>query len=119
MPTVLNYLGYDRPYLAFGQDMLNTPPDQTIAMQWVPEADGYEFVKGNYAIDFDGEHITHAFRYLPMLVLVLANYAKFLKNVTVKSLTYGNYEAREGTNAPIVNLLPIAALQDWTTAAEG
>jgi CRISPR-associated DxTHG motif protein len=61
--------------------------------------------------------LTHAFRYLPMLVLVLANYAKFLKNATVKSLTYGNYEAREGTNAPIVNLLPIAALQDWTTAA--
>ena len=63
MPTILNYMGYDRPYLAFGQDMLNTPADQTIAMQWVPEAESYEFVKGNYAIDFDGERITHAFRY--------------------------------------------------------
>ena len=61
--------------------------------------------------------LTHAFRYLPMLVLVLTNYAKFLKGVAVKSLTYGNYEARDGENAPIVDLLPIAALQDWTHAA--
>lgn len=62
--------------------------------------------------------LTHAFRYLPMLVLVLTNYAKFLLNaVTVKSMTYGNYEAREDNIAPIVDLLPIAALQDWTYAA--
>ncbi len=61
--------------------------------------------------------LTHAFRYLPMLVLVLTNYAKFLKGVTVKSITYGNYEARDGDHAPIVDLLPIVALQDWTHAA--
>ncbi len=61
--------------------------------------------------------LTHAFRYLPMLVLVLTNYAKFLKGIAVKSLTYGNYEARNDDLAPIVDLLPIAALQDWTTAA--
>lgn len=61
--------------------------------------------------------LTHAFRYLPMLVLVLTNYAKFLKGVTVKSITYGNWEARDGDRAPIVDLLPIAALQDWTHAA--
>ena len=61
--------------------------------------------------------LTHAFRYLPMLVLVLTNYAKFLKEVTVKSLTYGNWEARDDENhAPIVDLLPIAAIQDWTYA---
>lgn len=68
----------------------------------------------------DGDELyidmTHAFRYLPMLVLVLTNYAKFLKGVTVKSITYGNWEARDGDHAPIVDLLPIAALQDWTHA---
>ena len=63
MPTVLNYLGYDIPYFAFGQDMLNTPADKTIAMHWVPEVDGYEFVKGNYAIEFDGKNVTHAYHY--------------------------------------------------------
>lgn len=61
--------------------------------------------------------LTHSFRYIPMLVLVLGNYLKFLKNVTIKSITYGNYEAREDNNAPIVDLLPLSALQDWTYAA--
>lgn len=65
--------------------------------------------------------VTHAFRFLPMLILVLCNYAKFLKKVTVKSITYGNYEARnkkvEPNEAPIINLLPLTKLQDWTYAA--
>lgn len=63
--------------------------------------------------------VTHSFRYLPMLVLVLNNYAKFLKNMTTKHISYGNYEARdEITNeAPIVDLLPLSLLQDWTFAA--
>ncbi len=65
--------------------------------------------------------VTHAFRFLPMLILVLCNYAKFLKGITVKSITYGNYEARNKTvepnEAPIINLLPLTQLQDWTYAA--
>lgn len=62
--------------------------------------------------------LTHSFRYLPMLILVLGNYAKFLKKATVCSITYGNYEARDtNTNkAPIVDLLPLSSLQDWTFA---
>ncbi len=63
MPTVLNYLGYDLSYLAFGQDMLHTPVDETHALHWVPESDGYEFVKGDYVINFDGDRLTHAYRY--------------------------------------------------------
>lgn len=62
--------------------------------------------------------LTHAFRYLPMLVLVLSNYAKLLKNVHIVHLSYGNYEAKdEHDNAPIVDLLPLTKLQDWTSAA--
>lgn len=62
--------------------------------------------------------LTHGFRYLPMLVMVLINYSKFLKNTTVKSITYGNYESRNKENvAPIIDLLPLSALQDWTYAA--
>lgn len=62
--------------------------------------------------------ITHGFRYLPMLVLVLCNYSNFLKKVNVKSITYGNYEAhRELGHGLIVNLLPLSQLQDWTYAA--
>lgn len=63
--------------------------------------------------------LTHSFRYLPMLLLVLSNYSKFLKHIKLKSITYGNYEARDKeTNvAPITDLLPLAMLQDWTIAS--
>lgn len=62
--------------------------------------------------------LTHSFRYIPMLMLVLINYAKFLKNITIKSITYGNWEARnEQDVAPFIDLLPLAELQDWTFAA--
>ena len=63
MPTVLGYLHYDKPYLAFGKDMLHTMPDDTHALHWVPESSGYEFVKGHYALEFDGEQVTAAYRY--------------------------------------------------------
>ena len=62
--------------------------------------------------------ITHGFRSVPMLVLVLNNYSKFLKNTKVKSITYGNYEARNEKNeAPIISLNSLSELQDWTSAA--
>ena len=60
--------------------------------------------------------ITHGFRYLPMLLLVLCHYAKFLKGVAVKSITYGNYEARTENLAPIVDITSFSALQDWTNS---
>lgn len=63
--------------------------------------------------------ITNSFRYLPMLLVVLVNYAKLLKNVKVEAIYYGNYEALDkSTNiAPIMDLLPLSSLQDWTSAA--
>lgn len=63
--------------------------------------------------------LTHSFRYLPMLFLVLANYLKFMSEVEVKGIFYGNYESRdkETNKAPILDLLPISNLQDWTYAA--
>lgn len=62
--------------------------------------------------------LTHSFRFLPMLLLVLGNYAKFLKGITIKNIVYGNYEARNAQNeAPIISLLPLVSLQDWTFAA--
>lgn len=63
--------------------------------------------------------ITHAFRSIPMLVMVLINYAKFLKNITVKSITYGNWESRDKDNfSPIVDVTSFSLLQDWTNAAD-
>ena len=82
----------------------------------------WEIFEKTYRLIEDGDELyfdlTHSFRYLPMLILVLGNYAKFLKNAKVCSITYGNYEARNKDNneAPIVDLLPLSSLQDWTFA---
>ena len=60
--------------------------------------------------------ITHSFRYLPMLLLVLCNYAKFLKQTKVVHISYGNYEAK-ATIKPLVDLMPLVEVQNWTLAA--
>ncbi len=76
----------------------------------------YETLRPNDELYFD---LTHSYRYLPMLVLVLSNYAKFLKGVKVKHISYGNYEARDiaSNKAPLMDILPLTMLQDWTFAA--
>ena len=63
MPTVLSYLHYDHPYLAFGKDMLGPAPEDSYALHWVTSSNGYEFVKGDYALEFDGQEVTAAYRY--------------------------------------------------------
>lgn len=81
-----------------------------------------------YGCIHDGDELyfdlTHAFRYLPMLVLVLGSYAKFLKNAKIAYISYGNFDSRtkcadnpDRDEAPIVDLLPLSILQDWTFAA--
>lgn len=76
----------------------------------------FELIQENDELYFD---LTHGYRYLPMLMLVLGNYSKFLKHVTIKSITYGNYEISNRGQEPglIVDFLPLSQLQDWTTAA--
>ena len=76
----------------------------------------YDPLHPNDELYFD---LTHSYRYLPMLVLVLSNYAKFLKGVKVKHISYGNYEARDmaSNEAPLMDILPLTMLQDWTFAA--
>jgi len=63
MPTVLGLLGYDKPYIAFGQDIFNTPAEDTFALHWLMGTESYEFIKGDYLIRFDGTKITHVYRY--------------------------------------------------------
>ena len=75
----------------------------------------YKLLKENDELYID---ITHGFRYLPMLSIVLANYGKLLKNIRVKSITYGNYETKNDKDeAPIIELTSFSQLQDWTNAA--
>ncbi len=85
------------------------------------ESEMWEIFSRIYSLLEEGDELyfdlTLGFRSLPMLLLVLGNYAKFLKNTKIVYLSYGNYEALKDGVAPIVDLLPLAALQDWTTAA--
>ena len=62
--------------------------------------------------------LTHGFRYLPMLMLVMGNYSKFLYGTTIRFMSYGKNEGMpKEADKPLINLLPLAALQDWTVAA--
>lgn len=62
--------------------------------------------------------ITHSFRSIPMLIMVMIQYAKFLKNINVQSISYGNFESKNlNGNAKIVDLIAFSELQDWTIAA--
>ena len=54
MPTVLGYLGYDKPFVSFGCDLLNTPAEDTYAVNYINGI--YQFFKGDYLLQFDGRN---------------------------------------------------------------
>ena len=59
MPTVLDFLGYDQPYLSFGIDLLNTPTDDTWAVNYMNGI--YHYVKHGHVIQFDGQKTRAAY----------------------------------------------------------
>ncbi len=63
MPTVLAYLHYDKPYIAFGRNMLGSNIAEGFALHWLPESSSYEYVWGDYALQFDGQRITAAYKF--------------------------------------------------------
>ncbi len=54
MPTILGYMGYDQPYLAFGRDLLNTPDEDGIAINYTNGA--YQLLQGDYVLSYDGDN---------------------------------------------------------------
>ena len=78
----------------------------------------YEKLEDKDELIFD---ITHGFRSLPMLNMVLINYAKLLKNIHVKGIYYGAFEAKYSKNdfwySPVWNLIEFEELQNWTNSA--
>ena len=67
MPTVLAYLGYDKPYIAFGCDLLNTADDDTWAVNY--QGGIYQYVKGDYLLQFDGQRTKALYRFRTDLLL--------------------------------------------------
>ncbi len=73
--------------------------------------------------------ITHAFRSLPLLAIIITNYAKAVKNVQVQSISYGAMEAIgmahevkkmdiTKRNVPVFDLLAFDRLLDWSGAID-
>ena len=60
-PTLLHLLGYERPYLAFGNDLLGVDPGQTWAFNY--NAGIYQLIKGDLMLQFDGEKTTALYRF--------------------------------------------------------
>lgn len=73
--------------------------------------------------------ITHGFRSLPLLVMLILDYARVLKQVTIESIFYGAFESlgikgrvmeleSAERNVPVWNFLPFSSLIKWTRALE-
>lgn len=73
--------------------------------------------------------ITHSFRSIPMLVMVILNYAKVVRNVTLKGIFYGAMESLGNLSevkkmpvsdrlVPILDLSAFDELLDWSVAIE-
>ncbi|MBF0230061.1 MAG: TIGR02221 family CRISPR-associated protein [Desulfamplus sp.] len=87
----------------------------------------YDSLKENEEIIFD---ITHSFRSIPMLFMVLVGYARLIKNISVKAIYYGAFEVlghpsevekkipEDERVAPIFDLTSFEKLIEWTEATQ-
>lgn len=62
--------------------------------------------------------ITHAFRSIPLLIFVVAIYLRAVKQINLRHIIYGAFEARDTKTerTPIFDLTPFVKLLDWTNA---
>ncbi len=73
-------------------------------------------VEENEEVYFD---VTFSFRSLPILLLLAIAYLKTAKQVDVKKILYGAWEASDTNNhSPVFDLTPFVSLLDWLPAAD-
>lgn len=71
-------------------------------------------VNENDEVIFD---ITHSFRSIPMLAMVVLNYLKAAKNVKLSGIYYGCWEGKDQkNNVPIFDLTPFDNMLEWSQA---
>jgi len=86
----------------------------------------FDNINENDEIIFD---ITHSFRYLPMLVFIVINYARIVKKCKLKAVYYGAFEVLgdhkaaqnisiDDRDAPIFDLTSFVDLFDWTVGID-
>lgn len=56
MPSILGWLGYDQPYVAWGINIFTTKDEDTWAVNHTGSGI-YQFVKGKYLLQFDGQQV--------------------------------------------------------------
>ncbi|MDD2962186.1 MAG: sulfatase-like hydrolase/transferase [Muribaculaceae bacterium] len=61
LPTVMSYLNYDKPYVAFGVDLLTTKAEDTFVFNYLTGI--YQYTKGEYFMRYDGEKVKAVYRY--------------------------------------------------------
>lgn len=61
MPTILGYLGYQKPFVAFGCDLFHTQVADTWAVNYLNGV--YQYVKGDYLVQFDGKEVKAVYRF--------------------------------------------------------
>ncbi len=106
---------------------VSIPNGFTIDEMWDIFQIVFDCIKERDTIVFD---ITHGFRNLPMLGMVLINYLKATKNVEISGIHYGAYEnpiftdkkdtngeKKKVRNVRLLDFVGFSVLQDWTTAA--
>ena len=56
LPTIMGMLNYQKPYFGFGIDLLNTPAEDTWAVNYLNGI--YQYVKHGHVLQFDGTRTT-------------------------------------------------------------
>lgn len=60
--------------------------------------------------------ITHGFRSLPILALLAVSFLRAAKQVQVKHVLYGAYDASRNGSTPVFDLAPFLSMLDWANA---
>lgn len=60
--------------------------------------------------------ITHGFRSLPILTLLAVSFLRAAKQVRVKHILYGAYDASQDGCTPVFDLTPFLSMLDWASA---
>lgn len=63
--------------------------------------------------------ITHSFRSIPFVALIVLNYARLIKKASIQKVMYGLFDSKHPDKpAPLVDVTSMVALFDWTVAVD-
>lgn len=53
LPSILGLLGYDRPFICFGENLFDSSKESSYAVNYINGV--YQYIEGDYLLHFDGE----------------------------------------------------------------